>query len=342
MRVFQVEGSWSMENVTLGERPEPTPGPFQVRLQMRASSVNYRDLLVPLRGYGSRQQRLPLVLLSDGVGIVDRIGEGVTRVTPGERVCPLTFQSWIAGPPSKETLSATLGCELDGTMAEYMVLDQNAVVRAPPHLSDEEAASLPTAAVTAWRAIVTEGHVKPGDKVLVQGTGGVALFCLQFAKLLGAHVTVISSSDEKLARALAMGADAGINYRTTPEWGRRARDIVAREGLDYIVDVGGQDTLPQSLRAVRAGGSIALVGVLSGAAINVGLGSVVTRHVRLQGITVGNRQDFESLARAMSQHELHPVVDRVFAFEKLREAFAYLKTARHFGKVCIRHQEGRP
>jgi NADPH:quinone reductase-like Zn-dependent oxidoreductase len=337
MKVFQVEGGWARENVRLGTRPDPEPGPGQIRLRMRASALNYRDLLVPQRGYGSRMKQLPLIMLSDGVGVVDALGPGATVRKEGDRLCPMFFQSWLSGDPTEERLSLSLGAEMDGTMAELMVLPEENVTPAPAHLSDVEAAAIPTAGLTAWRALVTEGHVKAGDTVLVQGTGGVSLFALQFAKLLGAFVIVTSSSDNKLERARALGADETINYRTVPEWGKRAREIAGGAGVDHIVEVGGQGTLPQSLRAIRGGGTISMIGVLAGGMMDARLGLVVTRHVRLQGITVGNRDDFEAMARAISQSGLRPVVDRVFAFEELHQALDYLASGQHFGKICIRH-----
>jgi NADPH:quinone reductase-like Zn-dependent oxidoreductase len=324
-----------MENVRQGTHPDPLPGAGEVRLSMRAAALNYRDLLVPVRGYGSRQRKLPLVLLGDGVGVVDLVGENVTRFVPGDRVCPIAYPTWICGEPNAERLGASLGCEVDGTMADYMVLPAACAARVPDHLTDVEAATLPCAAVTAWRAVVTEGRVKAGDKVLVQGTGGVSLFALQFAKALGAYVIVTSSSDEKLERAKGMGADAGINYRTTTEWGRRAREIAGGDGLDHIIEVGGQQTLPQSLRAIRVGGTISMIGVLSGGTLDTRLGPIVTRHVRLQGITVGSRDDFEAMARAIDQHRLRPAIDRIFQFEELRQALDYLAKGQHFGKICI-------
>jgi NADPH:quinone reductase-like Zn-dependent oxidoreductase len=337
MKVFQIQDDWGFEHLKLAVRPDPRPGPGQVLLKMKAASLNYRDLVVPNRGYGSFTGNLPLIPLSDGVGEVIECGPGVSRVKPGERVCPLFNQGWIGGEPSLERLTKTLGGPLDGTMAEYMVLPEDGVCRAPEHLTDEQAASLPCAALTAWSAIVTYGHLGPGSLVLVQGTGGVALFALQFAKLLGAHVTVISSSDEKIARAKQMGADAAINYAKTPEWYRATREITGGRGYDHIVELGGEKTLEQSLRCIRPGGTLAMIGVLSGGRLSAPLGLVVTRQVRLQGITVGHRDGFEAMARAIGQHRLQPVVDRVFAFEELKEAMAYLKSGAHFGKVCIRH-----
>ena len=337
MRVFQVEDAWSMDNLRVGTRPDPQPGAHQVRIRLKASALNYRDLLVPARGYGSRMKHLPLIMLGDGAGVVDSLGEGVTRLKPGDRVCPLFFQSWMSGAPNQQRLSLSLGCELDGTMAEFMVLPEEGVALAPAHLDDIEAASLPAAAVTAWRALVTEGRSRPGDKVLVQGTGGVSLFALQFAKMLGAHVIIISSSDEKLARARAMGADETINYNTVPEWGKYAREIAGGEGVDHVVEVGGQGTMAQSLRAVRAGGTISVIGVLSGATLNVPLGQIVTRYVRLQGITVGSGDDFAQMAEAMALHKVHPAISRVFAFEQLHPALDFLASGKHFGKICIKH-----
>lgn len=338
MRVFQVEDNWSMENARIGSRPDPLPGPGEIRIKMKASALNYRDLIVPERGYGSRMKTLPLIMLSDGVGIVESLGDGVKHLRVGDRVCPLFFQSWIGGgEPNKKKLLLSLGCEMDGTMAEFMVLPEGGVALAPAHLDDLEASSLPTAAVTAWRALVTEGGVKPGDKVLVQGTGGVSLFALQFAKILGAYVILISSSDDKLSKVRAMGVDETLNYRSIPEWGKRVREIAGGDGVDHIVEVGGQGTLPQSLRAIRTGGTISLIGVLAGGKMDIPLGPIVTRHVRLQGITVGNRDDFSNMAKAIAHHRLHPAIDRTFAFDEIHHALEHLSSGQHFGKITIKH-----
>jgi NADPH:quinone reductase-like Zn-dependent oxidoreductase len=338
MKVFQIQDDWGLEHLKLASRPDPRPGPGELLLRMKASSLNYRDLLVPNRGYGAQTGTLPLIPISDGTGEVIEVGAGVTRAKTGDRVCPCFNQGWIAGEPNFERMTTgTLGGPLDGTMAEFMVLPEAGVVKTSEHLSDEEAATLPCAALTAWSAIVTYDNLGPGSRVLVQGTGGVALFALQFAKLRGAHVTVISSSDEKIARAKALGADAAINYTKTPEWYKATREITAGRGYDHIVELGGEKTLPQSLRCVRPGGTLSMIGVLSGGTLSAPLGLVVTRQVRLQGITVGHRDGFEAMMRAIAQHRLKPVVDRVFAFEELKEAMAYLKSGAHFGKVCIRH-----
>jgi NADPH:quinone reductase-like Zn-dependent oxidoreductase len=337
MRVFQIQDDWGMEHLKLATRPDPKPGSGQVLLRMRAASLNYRDLLVPGRGYGAFTGNLPLIPLSDGVGEVVEVGAGVTRVRIGDRACPCFQQGWISGEPDLERMTRTMGGPVDGTMADLVCLPEDGVVKVPAYLSDLEAATLPCAAVTAWSALVTYGRLRPGARVLVQGTGGVALYALQIAKLLGAHVTVTSSSDEKIARAKALGADAAINYRSTPEWAKATREITSGRGYDHIVELGGEQTLPQSLRCIRPGGTLSMIGVLSGGTAPLPLGLVVTRQVRLQGVTVGHRDGFEAMLRAFEQHRIRPVVDRTFAFEELKEAMAYLKSGAHFGKVCIRH-----
>ena len=337
MRVFQIEGEWGIDNLKLSQRPEPEPGPGQVLVRMKASSLNYRDLVVPERGYGSYTGTLPLIPVSDGVGIVSAIGTGVHRVAVGDRVCPTYFQNWTGGEPDLERLTQSLGGPVDGTMAETMCLSEQGVVKVPGHLSDIEAASLPCAALTAWSALTAGSGTKPGDRVLVQGCGGVALFAVQFAKLLGAHITVITSSDERIERVRQLGADAAINYRTAPEWAKATRDITHGRGYDLIVELGGEKTLPQSLRCIRPGGTIAMIGILSGSAMTTSLGLIITRQVRLQGITVGHRDGFEAMMRAIDQHKLGPIVDRTFAFEELKQAMAYLKSGVQFGKICITH-----
>ena len=335
MKVFQIQEQWDMEHLRLAERPAPRPGPGQVLLRMKAASLNYRDLLVPFRGYGAHTGELPLVPVSDGVGEVMEVGAGVTRVRVGDRVCPCFRQGWIDGPP--EPWHAPLGGPIDGTMAELMCLPAEGVVKVPAHLSDEEAATLPCAALTAWSALMVYDHLEPGARVLVQGTGGVALFALQFAKLAGCHVSVISSSDQKIAKAKALGADAAINYVKTPEWYRATREITGDRGFDHIVELGGEKTLPQSLMCVRPGGMISIIGVLSGGNMSAQLGRIVMKQVRMKGIGVGHRHAFEAMTRAIEQHKVKPVIDKVFKFEELKEAMAYLKSGAHFGKICIRH-----
>ena len=318
MRAWQIE-DWSIDRMAIVERPQPRPGPGQVLLRMKAASLNYRDLVVPRRGYGPQTGELPLVPVSDGVGEVVEVGAGVTRGAVGDRVCPSFFQG-----------GKSLGGPLDGVLQQEMIVEESFLFKVPAHLSDEEAATLPCAALTAWSAIVVEGRVKPGDSVLVQGTGGVSLFALQFARLCGARVTVVSGSDAKLERAKALGAERGLNYRTTPEWGKETA------GHDVVVEIGGAQSLPQSLRAVRAGGTICLIGVVSGQSMALPLGPIFTRRVRLQGIRVGTPAEFASMLRAVEQHRLQPVVDRVFAFDELRAALDHLASGAHFGKIALR------
>ncbi len=336
MRVFQIEGDWGFDNLKLSERPDPVCGPDQVVVKMRYASLNARDLIVPDRGYGRATGELPLIPVSDGVGEVVEVGAGVTRVAVGDRVCPTYFQNWTSGEPTPERFSSALGGPLNGVMADLVCLSAAGVAKVPDYLSDAEAATLPCAALTAWSAVVTHGRTGAGDKVLVQGTGSVALFALAFAKMHGAHVTVISSSDDKLAKVTQMGADATINYRTTEDWARASRPITAdRGGYDNIIELGGAKTLPLSLRAVRPGGTLSMIGVLSGLNIEASLGPIVARQVRLQGVTVGHRDGFEAMLRAMAQHQVRPVLGKTFAFEDLRNAMDHLRAGDHFGKTLI-------
>lgn len=337
MRVFQIEGGWSFDHLNLGERPEPVPQTGEVLIRMHAASLNARDRIVPLRGYGRATGELPLIPVSDGVGTVIGIGPGVSRVKPGDRVCPTYFQGWISGEPSAERFATALGGPLDGVMADLVCLSEDGVVRVPDYLTHEEAATLPCAAVTAWSAISIHAATRPGDHVLIQGTGGVALFALAFAKLHGARVTVISSSDAKLEKAKTLGADSVINYQAVPEWSRLARDITAdRGGFDTIIELGGEATLSQSIKSIRTGGTIALIGVLSGLAPTLPLGAIVTRQVRLQGVTVGHRDAFEAMLRAMAQHEIRPVIGKVFGFADLKAALDDMTNPATLGKTVIR------
>ena len=327
--------AFGLDALTLTERPEPKPGPGQVLLQMRAFSLNYRDLMV-VKGTYNPKQRLPLVPLSDGVGKVVAIGDGVSRVKSGDRVAGIFMQKWLCGEIDEDKGRSSLGAQAEGVLAEYVVLQEEGVVQVPEHLTDEEAATLPCAAVTAWHALITEGGVKPGDTVLVLGTGGVSLFGLQFARLAGARVLATSSSNAKLERVQQLGASAGINYRENPEWDKAVRTLTGGVGVDHVVEVGGAGTLPQSLRAVRMGGRISLIGVLAGGSGQVSPLPILMKNVRVQGIYVGSREMFEAMNRAIALHKLRPVVDRVFAFEEIREALRTMESGGHFGKICLR------
>lgn len=331
MRVIEIQQQYGLDHLALADRPEPQPGPGQVLLEMKAASLNYRDLATVTMG----QHPLPLIPCSDGCGVVAAVGDGVTRVRAGDRVAPLFFQTWLAGPPTPQALSGPLGGPLDGTLAERMVLSEAGVVRVPDHLSDAQVATLPCAALTAWRALVVEGDLKAGDTVVVQGTGGVSIFALQFAKAHGAEVIVTSSSDDKLERARALGADHGINYRTTPEWSQAVRDITGGRGADHVIEVGGAGTFAESLKAVRLGGNIPVIGVLAGFSGEISIPEMFRTNARIQGITVGNRDHFEDMCRAIAANDLAPVVDRTFALENTRAAFDLMQAGGHFGKIVV-------
>jgi NADPH:quinone reductase-like Zn-dependent oxidoreductase len=334
MKVYEIQERFGLDHLRVVERPDPTPDHGQVMLRMRAVSLNYRDILTVAGLYNPRQA-LPLVPCSDGVGEVVAVGKGVRRFKEGDRVAALFCQRWIGGAPTYDKLRSTLGGPRDGTLAESMVLSEEGVVPVPEHLSDEEAATLPCAGLTAWSALAGYGDVGPGDTVLIQGTGGVSIFGLQFAQLLGAKVIVTSSSGDKLKRARELGAWREINYVDDPDWGKTARELTDGVGVDHVIDVGGARTLEQSLRAVRIGGEISLVGVLSGAAADLNLVPIFMKNVRIQGIVVGSRDGFEAMNRALAVHRTRPVVDRVFPFAEAREAFEFVMSGSHFGKVCI-------
>jgi NADPH:quinone reductase-like Zn-dependent oxidoreductase len=335
MKAFEIHSDkQGLDALILTERPDPKPGAGEVLVKMHAGSLNYRDLLVAKGAYGSKQFK-PIVPLSDGAGEVVAVGEGVTRFQVGYRVAGIFMQEFLSGELTSEKANSALGGAIDGVLAEYVAFDERGLVKIPEHLSYEEAATLPCAAVTAWNALIEEGRLKAGETVLLQGTGGVSLFGLQFAKITGAQVIITSSSDEKLERARQLGADIGINYKTTPDWEEKVWKLTDKRGVDHVVEVGGAETLSKSLRAVRYGGKIELIGVLTGTAGNVSTVSILHKHVQVQGIYVGSRDMFEAMNRAIVQHKLRPVVERVFPFHEAKEAYAYLESGAHFGKVVI-------
>jgi NADPH:quinone reductase-like Zn-dependent oxidoreductase len=335
MKVFEIQDGFGLDHVRKADRKVPVPGAGEVLIKMRAVSLNYRDLGV-INGFYNPNLKLPLIPVSDGVGEVVALGQQASRFKLGERVSGIFSQSWLSGEPTQEGLVSTLGNPLDGLLAEYVVLNEQGLVRVPAHLTDEEAASLACAGVTAWHAIVEEGKVKSGDTVLIQGTGGVSLFALQFAKLHGATVIVTSSSDDKLERANSLGADFGINYRSTLDWDKSVLELTHGRGADLVVDVGGAATLNQSLRAIRLGGQISLVGILSGASVeDFNIIAAIQKKARLQAINVGSRAMFEAMNRAIDQNKLRPVIDRIFSFEQSVDALHHLAKGTHFGKICI-------
>jgi NADPH:quinone reductase-like Zn-dependent oxidoreductase len=327
MKVIEARG-FGIDKLAIVERPEPTPGPHEVLVRIRACSLNYRDLLI-LRGEYDPKQRFPLVLLCDGAGEVVEVGAEVTRVKRGDRVATIFMQQWISGELTDDVTRSALGGGIDGVAAEYVTLHEDGLVHVPEHLSFEEAATLPCAAVTAWNALFESGRVKFGDTVLVLGSGGVSLFALQFARLAGARVIATSSSDAKLERLKQLGASECINYKTTPEWGARAQNV------DHVIEVGGAGTFSQSLRAVRRGGTISLIGVLAGFG-DVNPLPVLMKGVRVNGIYVGSREMFERMNRAITVAKLQPVIDRVFSMDEIGEALRYMESGSHFGKVVVR------
>ncbi len=334
MKALVIKEAFGLENLALTEQPRPEPGPGQVLLRMKAASLNYRDLLT-VKGHYNPRQPLPLIPCSDGLGEVVELGDGVDRVQVGQRVATIFCQGWHSGAPDARKLRSTLGGPLQGTLCEYMCVCQEGVVVVPEHLTDEEAATLPCAAVTAWTALVTEGGVTAGDQVLVQGTGGVSIFALQIARMLGATVIVTSSSDEKLQRALELGAAHGVNYKETPKWSKKVRAL-SGGGVDHVVEVGGAGTLAQSLAAVRVGGTISVIGVLSGVATELSVIPLLMSYVRLQGILVGHRESFEALCRAVAAAELRPVIHETFPMEDTRAALELMASGGHLGKICIK------
>ncbi len=335
MKVMEMRDDWGIEHIEPGPRPDRAPGAGEVLVKMAAAAVNYRDFVMTRRGYGSHSGALPLIPLSDGAGTVVATGAGVTRVKSGDLVCPAFAQTWFGGVLREEHRTGMLGSVRDGVMQEFMLLSEQGVVKAPAHFSALEAATLPCAALTAWSAVVGSG-IKAGDAVVTQGTGGVSLFALLFAKLQGALAIVTSSSDDKLARAKDMGADLGINYQTHPEWGREVRNALGGRGADLIVELGGAQTLDQSLRCVRVSGTLAMIGVLSGGTAELNLGRVVTQNVRLQGVTLGSREAFEDMVRAIELHRLRPPIDeKRNAFEEVADAIRAIAAGRHFGKICL-------
>ena len=333
MRVWQIS-SFGVDSLEFVERPTPAPGPGEVLVKVHAISFNYRDLLM-VKGLYNPKLKLPRIPCSDGAGKVAAVGDGVSRWKPGDRVAGIFMQNWLDGELTAAKARGALGGDIDGMLAEYVVLKQTGLVELPEHLSYQEAATLPCAAVTAWNALEA-GRLKPGATVLIQGTGGVSIFALQLARLRGARVLGISSSFEKLERAHALGLDASLNYVDYPDWERWALDETGGEGVDLVVEVGGLATLPRSLKAIRVGGVIAQVGVLSGSAEAdpLPIASLLHKMARIQGIYVGSRSDFEDLNKAITLAVLRPVGEN-FHWLQAREAMIRMEEATHFGKLVL-------
>lgn len=335
MRAYQLPKAEGIDALKVVELPKPTAGHGQVVVRMQAASLNYRDLMIVNGMYGLGDLRADLVPLSDGAGEVVEVGPGVTRFSVGDRVAGIFHQRWIAGEVSDAILGSALGGDLDGVLCEYRAFDEDGLVHLPPHLSYEEGATLPCAALTAWNALFGHCPVKPGDTVLTQGTGGVSVFAIQFAHAAGARVITTSSSDEKLAKVRELGASECINYQQTPNWDEEVLRLTDGRGADNIVEVGGAGTLPRSLRAVRRGGQVNVIGVLSGGG-EIDPMVVLFKSVMMRGIFVGSREMFEAMNRAITTHQLRPVVHRVFPFDAAPDAYRHLESGAHLGKVVIR------
>jgi NADPH:quinone reductase-like Zn-dependent oxidoreductase len=333
---------WTVELQGIGmdalaevEKPLPEPGDGQLLVRLSSASINYRDLAMIRGDYGSGLQ-FPLVPLTDGAGVVVSVGEGVTRYQPGDRVIFTMRPEWIAGDPTREQIGLSLGMTLPGVFSEYRVANEDAVVRTPSHLSDEQAASLPIAALTAWTALVDNGHLAEGETIVIQGTGGVSIFALQFAKQLGARTIVLSSSDDKLDRVRALGADHVINYRTNPDWHLEVVRLTGGRGADHVLDIGGAATITRSLEAIRPGGHVYLIGFLGGHEITVDLPLVFRRLAKLHGLSVGSRASFEAMNAAIEEWKLEPVIDRTFQRHELVDALRYMDSGAQFGKIALK------
>ena len=337
MKAWELVKFGPEKNLRLVERPVPTPGPGEVLVRVHAVSLNFRDKVL-LEGTYMPGLPLPIVPASDACGEVVAVGDGVSRAAVGDRVTCQYRVRWIDGKPGAEEISFSLGGPLPGVLAEYVVWPQQAIIKPPSHLSHEEAATLPIAGLTAWFALMEDGRLKAGESVLAQGTGGVSLFAVQFAAMAGARVIVISSSDEKLAKARQLGATDTINYRTTPDWDKTVLKLTGGRGVDHAIEVGGGETFKRTLNALAIDGHVAVVGFLGGKEISVDALSLIRKRVRIQGMAVGHRRAFEEMNRAIEIHGLRPVIDRCFPFTEAREAFDYLDKGA-FGKIVIRMTE---
>ena len=335
MRVMELT-DWNPEAIRLGQRKKPECGPDEALLRMQAASLNYRDTVLVRQGYGRLSGTLPLIPVSDGAGTIEQLGSNVTEFSVGDLVTPFFFQDWPDGPYTNGVAKSALGGMRDGVMQEYMAVPASLIARAPHHFDALQASTLPCAALTAWNAVVASGNVGAKDVVVIQGTGGVSLFALQFAHMRGAKTILLSSTDEKLARGKELGADYLFNYLDEPQWSGLVREITGGVGASHVVEVGGAKTLDQSIRSVAAGGTISLIGVLSGLKPELNLGPVVTQNIRLQGITVGSHAMHRAMVAAIDESKILPVIDdHIEAFESVGLAIATYGKRSHFGKVCV-------
>lgn len=333
MKAIRVRKPGGLDNLYLDSIAPRQPGPGEVAVRLRASSLNFHDYFIAIGKLPTEDGRIPM---SDGAGEVVEVGEGVTEFRAGDLVVSTFFNNCPAGTPRARHHNGMMGDSTDGYACEQITVPATGLTRIPEGYSFAEAATLPCAALTAWRALVVNGRIQPGDRVLVQGTGGVSLFALQFAKAAGCEVIATSSSDEKLERLKAMGADGLINYKTHPDWARQARELTGGSGVDHVVEVGGAGTFAQSIKACAEGGRIAMIGVLTGTHQgDIPTASIMARQLQVQGVVVGSREDQLSMVRAIESNGIRPVLDRHFPLERLAEAFRYQESGKHFGKIIV-------
>lgn len=332
MRSLQLT-AFGLDHLQIVDAPAPTPGPHEVLVRMEAASLNYRDHLL-VTGQLYRGVTLPLVPVSDGAGTVLQVGSAVSRFKPGDRVTTFYKSRWLAGAMRPEWEGAEIGGPCPGVMRELACFDAYSLAHAPANLSSLQAATLPIAALTAWEAL-EQARLTTGQTVLLLGTGGVSMFALQFATARGARAIVLSSSDEKLQRAMALGATHGINYAKQPQWADAVREATGGVGVDAVIETVGAATLTQSLEATRMQGFVGLVGFVGGIEARLALTQVILKRLRVQGISVASLEAHERMVRAVESAGLEPVLDRVYGFDQLREAFEHLASGRHFGKIGI-------
>lgn len=337
MRALNVAAPWGLDAIKVVDLPDPKPGPGHVLVRMKAVSLNYRDLLMVNGMYGRGPASTTDVItpFSDGCGVVEAVGEGVTRFKPGDRVATLFFQGWVSGPPTLEKVVTALGFPIPGAGAELQTFSEHGLSKVPEFLSDHEVATLPCAALTAWRGLFVDARLEPGDTVVLQGTGGVSIFGLQFAHAAGLRTVITSSSDEKLARAKELGADHTVNYRTTPAWSGPVREATQGRGADFIMEVGGGGTIQESMKAIKIGGHIAIIGVVAGAGDPFNPAALIGNSAKLQGLSVGSRDMFEAMGRMIDLKKIFPVVDKVFPFTEAKAAFSAMAAGEHFGKIVL-------
>ena len=338
MKTYRLEKTGSLDHLSLNQEPDPTPGAQDVVIRVRANALNYRDLMV-MRGAYRVPPRPRVIPLSDGAGEVVAVGAGVKRLRAGDRVAGAFFQGWMGGHIASEHLSTDLGGSIDGMLSEYVVLNEQGVVKIPAHLSFEEAATLPCAAVTAWCCLTDQRQLMPGDTVLTLGSGGVSVFGIQLARMFGARVIATTSSDAKAEKLRALGAHEVINYVTHPDWDREVMRLTGRRGADFVIEVGGPGTLACSLKSAAIGGHVVQVGILGGVGQQLDPVLFRGRSITTRSITVGSRQSFEAMLRAIEVNELRPVIDKVFAFDEAKLAYQHLQEQKHFGKVVINNPD---